>query len=110
MLGLDPIPRMRTKINIHSPPLCDHIHCTAFSMALELHAVTGDGCFYKHSPPTAAGDSWLNSATKIGSGGWASFKFLFFGPQGDLYAVNPMDPLSRAPLQPTLRMTGELVQ
>ena len=51
--------------------------------------MTGDGCFYKRSPPTAAGDSWLNSATKIGTAGWASFKFLFFGPQGDLYAVNP---------------------
>ena len=45
--------------------------------------------FYKRSPPTVDGDDWLSSATKIGASGWASFKFLFFGPHGNLYAVQP---------------------
>ena len=46
-----------------------------------------DGSFYKGSPPTFDRDNWCARATKVGTYGWADFKFIFFGPDGHLYAV-----------------------
>ncbi|XP_046864247.1 tachylectin-2-like isoform X2 [Xenia sp. Carnegie-2017] len=53
----------------------------------ELYAVKKTGSFYKRSPPTEESESWIKCAEKIGNNGWDSFKFLFLGPDGDLYAV-----------------------
>lgn len=59
-----------------------------------LYAETG-GDLYKRLPPAQgedlSGDDWLKSATRIGTGGWSGFKFLFFDPQGILYGVRNGD-------------------
>ena len=51
-----------------------------------LYAV-GDARFYKGLPPKAADETWLESSTLIGKGGWGECKFLFFIPCGKLYGV-----------------------
>nr|ABL61243.1 Lib1-F12 homo-olgiomeric lectin [synthetic construct] len=33
-------------------------------------------------------DNWMGRAKKIGNGGWNQFQFLFFDPNGYLYAVS----------------------
>lgn len=38
--------------------------------------------------PDAKEDFFGKCTHKIGTAGWGSFKFLFFGPDGNLYAVN----------------------
>ena len=57
--------------------------------ATVLHAVSWDGSFYRHSPPTLnpPADKWASNAKKIGNRGWTSNKFLFQGPTRELYAV-----------------------
>ncbi|KAL9970598.1 hypothetical protein ACROYT_G023003 [Oculina patagonica] len=42
---------------------------------------------YKGNPPSNNEDHWLRSATLIGAAGWSDIKFLFFDPNGILYAV-----------------------
>ena len=48
----------------------------------------GSGEFYAAFPPTSVDDNWIARALKIGAGGWNAFKFLFLGPDGNLYATN----------------------
>ena len=55
------------------------------------------GEFYRGSPPTYAFDNWSARALKIGTGGWAAFRFLFFGPDEDLYAVTESGNLIKGP-------------
>ena len=75
----------------------------------ELFAVKNDGSFYKRCPPVAADDNWISTADKIGNAEWESFKFLFFGPAGDLYAV-PQDGSFLALLLRMPKIIGSLVQ
>ena len=61
-----------------------------------LYAVPSGGTFFMASPPVSKVDdahSWLKGATEIGIGNWqrGRFQFLFFGPDGDLYAVFASD-------------------
>ena len=59
-----------------------------YAMASELYAVHSDG-FYKGPVTGNPRDYWIRTATKIGSSSsiWTRLKFLFFGPDRDLYAV-----------------------
>ena len=53
----------------------------------DLYGVVEDsGKFYERYPPEL-GDNWLGTAELIGQGGWASFRHLFFHPDGTLYGV-----------------------
>ena len=57
-------------------------------MTSELCAVETGGSFYHGRPPgDADADNWISSAHQIGTRNWASFEFLFFGPDGVLFAV-----------------------
>ena len=49
--------------------------------------VEDTGKFYERNPPQNASDNWLGTANLIGGGGWASFRHLFFDPNGTLYGV-----------------------
>ena len=40
---------------------------------------------------------WIEHATNIVIGGWADFKFLFFGPDGYLYGALENGPFLKAP-------------
>lgn len=46
------------------------------------------GSFWKGTPPKHANDNWTARATQIGTNDWNNFEHLFFGPDGQLYAVN----------------------
>ena len=52
-----------------------------------MYAVFGNGQFRRATPPTHSGDNWASRSTLIGTGGWQNFKFLFFDPNGMLYAL-----------------------
>lgn len=66
-------------------------------MATELHAVGWNGVFYSRSPPTHAHDNWRSSATQTSTGEWTDFKFVFFGPDDDLYGVKTDGSLLKGP-------------
>ena len=52
-----------------------------------FYAVTYGGEFYKGTPPESASASWMTSAVRIGTTGWADFRHLFFHPDGTLFGV-----------------------
>ena len=52
-----------------------------------LYAVTYGGEFYEGIPPESANASWMTSASRIGTTGWADFRHLFFHPDGTLFGV-----------------------
>ena len=47
-----------------------------------------DDKLYRRAPPTHSQDNWQGSATLVGTNGWSVFKFLFFSPDGLLWAVH----------------------
>ena len=55
-------------------------------MAL-LHAADGNR-FLRAPAPASPETHWARDAQKIGTVGWADFRFLFFDPHGDLHAVH----------------------
>lgn len=55
----------------------------------EIHSVESNGNMYRHVPKNYTHDNdWKKSGIQVGSDGcMVNFKFVFFGPHGDLYAV-----------------------
>ncbi|OCT96536.1 hypothetical protein XELAEV_18008740mg [Xenopus laevis] len=73
-----------------------NVRLIAFSPNRRLYAVRG-GELYVGNMQSSATQDWFRCATRVGRCGWNQFKFLFFHPNGLLYAVTFSGELYRGP-------------
>ncbi|OCT96535.1 hypothetical protein XELAEV_18008739mg [Xenopus laevis] len=74
----------------------NNVRLIAFSPNGRLYAVRGAE-LYVGNMRSCAKQDWFRSATRIGRCGWNRFKFIFFHPNGVLYAVTFSGELYRGP-------------
>ncbi|OCT99120.1 hypothetical protein XELAEV_18004911mg [Xenopus laevis] len=72
------------------------VRLIGFSPNRRLYAVRG-GQLYVGNMRSCANHDWFRSSKRIGRCGWNRFKFLFFHPNGLLYAVTYSGQLYRGP-------------